>query len=67
MKLLEEMNRRIKKFSIFDEKLAQGAAFCLALIVAKLNPEILNINIWWFIILLILCGIKPLYVFYLKK
>jgi len=67
MKLLDYMNLRIKKFSIFDEKLAQAAAIFLALIVAKLYPTILDVNIWFFVLGLIICAIKPLYVFYIKK
>ncbi len=67
MGLLEYMNQRIKKFSIFDEKLAQAAAIFFALILVKLYPRILDVNIWWFVILLIICAIKPLYVFYIKK
>jgi len=61
------MDRRIKKFGIIDEKLAQAAAMFLALIIAKLVPRIMDISIWWFVVLLIVCAIKPLYVFYLKK
>ena len=67
MNLWQNMNQRIKKFSIVDEKLAQAAAVFLALIIVKIKPEILNINIWWFVGLLILTAIKPLYVFYIKK
>ena len=67
MKLLDEMNRRIKKFGILDEKLAQAAAIFFALIIVKLKPEIMDTNIWWFVVLLIVCAIKPLYVFYIKK
>ncbi len=67
MTLWEEMDRRIKKFGIIDEKLAQGAAIFFALIIVKLIPQIMNISIWWFVGLLIVCAIKPLYVFYLKK
>lgn len=67
MKLWEEMDRRIKRFGIIDEKLAQAAAIFLALIIVKLFPQIMNISIWWFVVLLIVCAIKPLYVFYLKK
>ncbi len=67
MKLWDEMDRRIKRFGIIDEKLAQGAAIFLALIIVKLEPRIMDISIWWFAGLLIACAIKPLYVFYLKK
>ncbi len=67
MSFLEYMNQRIKKFSIFDEKLAQAAAIFFALIIVKLYPRVLDINIWWFVILSVICAIKPLYVFYIKK
>ena len=39
------MNKRVKKFSILDVKLAQGAAIFGVLIVAKLIPQIMDINI----------------------
>ena len=67
MGFAENMNQRVKKCSIFDVKLAQGAAIFFALTIVKLIPQIMNVNIWWFVGLLILCAIKPLYVFYIKK
>jgi hypothetical protein len=67
MRLFEFLNLRIKKFSIVDEKLAQAAAIFFALIIVKFVPEIMDINVWWFVGLLIVCAIKPLYVFYVKK
>jgi hypothetical protein len=67
MGILENMNKRVKKFSILDVKLAQGAAIFGALIVAKLIPQIMEINIWWFVTLLVICVIKPFYVFFIKK
>ena len=67
MKLLEIMDMRIKRFGILDEKLAQAAAIFFALIIVKMRPQIMNISIWWFVVGLILCAIKPLYVFYIKK
>jgi hypothetical protein len=67
MAFLENMTKRAKKFSILDVKLAQGAAMFVALIVVKLIPQIIDINIWWFVVLLVICAIKPLYVFWIKK
>ncbi len=67
MTLWEEMDRRIKKFGIIDEKLAQGAAIFFALIIVKLIPQIMDISIWWFIALAILCTAKPSCVFWFKK
>ena len=64
MGLFEEMNRRVKKFDIVDVKLAQSCAFFFALVIVKLIPDIMDINIWFFVVLLILCAIKPVYVFW---
>lgn len=64
MGILEGMNQRVKKLGIVDVKLAQGAAMFIALIIAKLIPQIMNINVWWFVALLVLCAIKPFCVFW---
>ncbi len=67
MGLLEVMDKRVKKFSFIDVKLAQGAAMFLALIIAKYIPGIITLSVWWFIGLLIICAIKPACVFWLKE
>jgi len=67
MGLLEDMDKRVKKFGIIDVKLAQGAAMFVALIVAKLIPQIMDLSIWWFVLLLVICAIRPVYVFWLKE
>ena len=67
MGFFEDMDQRVKRFGIVDVKLAQGAAMFFALIIAKLIPQIMNINIWWFIALLVLCAAKPFYVFWFTK
>jgi hypothetical protein len=67
MGLLEDMTRRVRRFDIIDVKLAQSVAFFLALVIAKLIPDIMDINIWWFVVLFVLCAIKPVYVFWFKE
>ncbi len=67
MGIMEYANERVKKFSIVDVKLAQGIGIFVALILAKLIPQIMNISIWWFVALLIICAAKPCYVFFIKK
>ncbi len=67
MTLWENMNARVSKFSILDVKLAQGIGIFVALILAKLVPEIMDINICWFVALLVICAAKPVYVFFIKK
>jgi hypothetical protein len=67
MGILEDMNQRVKKFSIIDVKLAQGAAMFLVLIIAKLIPQIMTVSIWWFAVLLVICAAKPFCVFWFKQ
>ena len=67
MGLVSRMDQRAKRLSIFDLKLAQGVAMFFALIIAKLISQIMDINVWWFVGLGILCAIKPCYVFWFKR
>ena len=67
MNIIDNMNQRVSKLSVFDVKLAQFSAIFLTLIVVKILPEITNINMWWFIGLLILSAIKPVYAFFFKQ
>ncbi len=67
MTIIDFMNERSRRLSIFGWKLAQGASMCIALIVARLNPELLDVDIWWFVGLAGILYIKPLYVFYLRQ
>ncbi len=67
MEIFENMTKRVQRFSIIDLKLALGAAMLLALILAKLIPHIMTISTWWFVALLFLCTIKPMYTFWIKK
>ncbi len=64
MGLLEDMTRRVRKFDIIDVKLAQSCAFFFALVIAKLIPDIMDINIWFFVVLLVVCAIKPFCAFW---
>ncbi|MDH4238290.1 MAG: hypothetical protein OEW48_01880 [Phycisphaerae bacterium] len=52
---------------IIDVKLAQVTAMFLALIIAKLIPDIMDVGIWWFVVLLIICEIRPFYVFCFRE
>jgi hypothetical protein len=67
MGLFEELDRRVRKFSFIDVKLAQGAAMFGALIIAKIIPDIMDLSIWWFAAMLVICAIRPFYVFWIKK
>jgi hypothetical protein len=57
-------DERARKLGILDTKLAQAAAIFFALVIVKLIPQIMNLSIWWFVFLALLCAIKPLVTFY---
>jgi len=65
MGLLEDMDRRAKKLSFIDLLVGECSAIFFGLFIAKLIP--MNINIWWLIVLAVLCHAKPSCVFWFKK
>lgn len=65
--MIRYFNSRVKMLNIFDLKLLQATVMFLAIIIVKLIPRILEIDIWWFVVLLVLCLIKPFYVFFFRK
>jgi len=66
MGLLEDMDQRVKKLDLIDIKLAQGAAMFFALTIAKLIPDIMDLSVWWLVGLLVICAVRPIYVFWIK-
>lgn len=64
MSLWEYFDSRARRLGILDTKLALGAAMFLALVLVKLVPAILNVSVWWFVVLWIGCGIRPMIVFF---
>lgn len=67
MNVFGRMDERVKRFGIWDMKLAQAAAIFFALTVAKLVPQIMVIHAGWFAALALLCAVRPLIVFYGRK
>ena len=65
--MIKYFNSRVKMLNIFDLKLLQATTMLFAVIIVKLFPRILEIDARWLIVLLILCLVKPLYVFYFKR
>jgi hypothetical protein len=64
MNVFEWMDERVRRFGIWEIKLAQAAAIFFALTVAKLVPQIMAIHAAWFAVLAVLCAIRPVIVFY---
>lgn len=66
MNFINSMNQRVSKLSLFDIQLIKAGNWFFALIIVKLIPDIMNINVAWFVLLLILCAIKPFYVAWIR-
>ena len=64
MKFFRFINERTHRFGALDLKLLQLAAIMVALVIIKLIPEIMEINIWWFAGLAVLFSLRPLFVFF---
>ena len=67
MGLFKWANNRVEKLSGVDCKLIGIASLCLGIILVKLFPAILNINIWWLVIIGGLSLLKVYYVILFKK
>jgi hypothetical protein len=67
MGIIKFFNDRVKRLNIFDVKLAQGAAMCVMLIIVKIFPDIIKLGAGWFILFALILGLRPMYVFFLKR
>jgi hypothetical protein len=66
MSWVDYWNRKVRTLTIVDLKLVQVASMALILVVVKLFPQIMSLSIWWFVALLIVCALRPLYVFWVR-
>lgn len=67
MSVIDYWNRKVKKFTIFDVKLAQGAAMAFILIIVKFIPQIMSLSIWWFVAFAVVCALRPAYAMWVKE
>lgn len=64
---IDYWNRKVRTLTIFDLKLIQVYSMALILIVVKLFPQIMNPSIWWFVAAAIVCGLRVIYVFWIRQ
>jgi len=57
--MLEKMNERVKRLDYVDIKLIKWATFIAAIAVVKFFPQLLKIDYWILIVLVVLCTIRP--------
>jgi hypothetical protein len=65
--MLEKLDQKAKKLTYIDIKFIQLAVIVVAIILVKLFPQLLKIDYWVLIVLLIVFAAKPFYKFWIKK
>jgi hypothetical protein len=65
--MLEKMNQRVQKLKVCDIALIKWSAFFGTLIIVKLFPKLAQISYPVLIALMVICAVKPMYKFWIKK
>jgi len=65
--VFDRFNERVKRLSFVDIKLIKWGVFFATIIIVKLFPQLLKINYWMLIVLMVACSVKPAYRFWFKK
>ena len=62
-----KLNERVRKLTVADIGLVKWAVLFATIIIVKLFPQVLKIDYWVIIVLMIACSAKPFYAFWIKK
>lgn len=65
--MFEKMNARIRKLDVLDIGLIKWSVFFAAIIIVKFFPPLLKINYVVLFVFMIVCAIKPVYKFWIKR
>ncbi|MCK5287504.1 MAG: hypothetical protein KAI91_07865 [Candidatus Omnitrophica bacterium] len=64
---IKSLNEKVKKLSFIDLKLAEYGIILGTIIIVKIFPQLLKINIGVLLILALVFLVKPLYSFWIKQ
>ena len=65
--MIAYFNKRIKNLTFWDIALTKLSVLFATIVIVQLFPRLLEINIFLWIILSLLCAIRPLYAVWVKK
>lgn len=65
--MFEKLNQRVKKLGVIDISLIKWSVFFGTVIIIKLFPQLSQISYSILIVLMVICMLKPVYRFWLKK
>lgn len=66
MSWMDFWDRKVKQFSIWDVKVAQIWTAGWVLILIKIFPQIIELSVWWFVGVLVLCLPRLVYIVWLR-
>lgn len=64
---IRSWNEKVKKFTIWDLELVQIYTVATWLIVIKIFPQIMQISIWWLVIIWVPCAVRVIYIVWIRK
>lgn len=67
MNLKSFFESKIKKMDWFDLGLIKWCCIFFGILIAKIIPQLKNINTWWLVFIVIVLAIRPFYKTYLKN
>ncbi|MDD5561765.1 MAG: hypothetical protein PHT50_06550 [Candidatus Omnitrophica bacterium] len=65
--MFKMLNEKMKKMTVIDISLVKFSSLLFGIILAKLFPGLLSLGYPLLIVLILACGAKPLYKFWLQK
>jgi len=67
MSFFSWMNEQVKKMDVWDISLTKLSVLFATLVLVRLIPELLEINVWLALAIALLAAARPLYKVYIKK
>ncbi len=61
------MDSKVKKMDWIDVGLVKWSCIAFGLLLAMLFPVLLNINIYYIIVIVVILAVRPMYNVYFKK
>jgi hypothetical protein len=61
-----KLHKRVKNLDFWDIKMSGIAGVIVGIILARYRLELLDISIWWWLTLLTLVILRPIYHFWIK-
>lgn len=65
--MFENLNKRVSRLTVMDIGMVKWTVLFATIIIVKIFPQLLKIDYWVLIILMIACSAKPFYKFWIKK